>query len=133
MKNFKTGQAVRLNHEIIGASFHKANGEVLKTKGESYIGPGTILHETKEKGYWSVIFQEESNSQYSIRVLHESKLKPYKNNCWQSNCNGTVDSSIHSSCSKCGWVICPECQSCQRTTCKPRPFNIKGIPIRLTT
>ncbi len=78
---------------------------------------GIIITECKEPdGYWSVALRTRLHGRIQRMRIKEGNLEPYKNHCWNCNKND-LDSDVHETCDRCGWVKCPACGKCEKKIC----------------
>ena len=97
MGRFRIGQVVKLNvgdHDL-----------------------GIILSECSDPvNHWCVALRNKIGDRTRIMRISEQELKPYISFCWSCG-ERDLNSDIHPTCSRCGWIVCPECKSCEKDIC----------------
>ena len=90
MDRFKVGQVVRVSkHKELARIMTKCNGW------------GST---------WCVVYRKKQNNEYVVDFVEESNIENYTNICWNKNCQKKLDSDLHETCAKCGWIVCPKCK-----------------------
>jgi hypothetical protein len=86
-----------------------------------------ICEDANNPNSWAVLIREKGKEKISF--FEEQDLRHYSNICWK--CSKKLKSNTDSSCLKCGWLYCPDCQCCKMPKCETIALEIEPLPIRL--
>ena len=102
-------------------------GQVVKVTTRSK-DLGIILTECKEpESHWCVALRTKLGDRTKIVRIAEKELEPYINHCW--NCDEpNLNSDIHETCPRCGWIICPACNECKEDGCSSHNLMVFAKP-----
>jgi hypothetical protein len=79
------------------------------------------------ENYWCVAFRTKLGDRTQIMCICEEDLLPYKRHCWFCGEEG-LNSDVHLTCPRCGWIKCPECGECKKDECDSNQLIVYPNP-----